>query len=216
MNALRVGHLLFIAAKAKAHPKLIPTNCLKGKNTMNAIRCDTFRDIYIPNNSLVVLDVDDTVVLFKEMGRTWWAAREKELVLLHGAEKGRELVMREWVHGAHLHAPVLTDPEEFPRFLQRVFDAGAHLIFLTARSAELRQLTEFHLTSCGVEVKSENIYFARDKGAALKSIVCSGGFTEVVFIDDMEHNLENVERALKDVANLRTHHFVKHAPVALA
>ena len=179
---------------------------------MNAIKCNSFRDIHIPNNALVVLDVDDTVVLFREMGRGWWAEREKELVLLHGYEKGREHVMREWVYGAHIHAPVLTDPEEFPRFLQRVFDVGAHLIFLTARSPDLRQLTLLHLTSCGVTVESENVYFSRDKGAALKSIVQSQGFAEVVFIDDMENNLESVDKALKDVATLRLYHFVKCVP----
>ena len=178
---------------------------------MNAIQCDSFRDIYIPDNALVVLDIDDTVVLFKEMGRSWWANREKELVLLHGATKGRELVMREWVYGAHIHTPVLTDPEQFPLFLQRIFDASAHLVFLTARSAKLRQLTEFHLTSCGITVESEQVYFSRDKGLTLKSIVCSGGFQDVVFIDDMESNLESVEKELKDVAGLRTYHFTKHA-----
>lgn len=179
---------------------------------MNAIQCDSFRDICIPNNSLVVLDIDDTVVLFKEMGRAWWADREKELVLLHGATKGRELVMREWVYGAQIHTPVLTDPDEFPHFLQRIFDASAHLVFLTARSAELRQLTEFHLSSCGICIESEQVYFSREKGLTLKAIVRSGGFHDVIFIDDMEHNLESVEKELKDAVRLRTYHFVRHAP----
>lgn len=177
---------------------------------MSAIQTNSFRDIFIPNNGLVVLDVDDTVMLFKEMGRTWWAEREAELIALHGP-KGRELVMREWIHGAHLYTPVLTDPDEFPQFLQRVFDADAHLIFLTARSAELRELTEFHLTSCGVIVESENIYFSREKGAALRSIVQSQGFNDVVFIDDMERNCESVLKEVADLATLCVYHFTKHA-----
>lgn len=181
-------------------------------STMEPIGCESFRDIYIPNNALVVLDIDDTVMRFKEMGRFWWRAREEELVLLHGAEKGKELVMREWIRGAHIYNPVLTDPEEFPLFLQRVFAAGAHLIFLTARGSDMRQLTEFQLTSCGVTVESEQVYFAREKGAALKAIVQSQGFKDVVFIDDMAHNVEDVMREVSGVAALQAYHFRKFAP----
>ncbi len=177
---------------------------------MNAIKTTSFRDICVPNNGLVVLDIDDTVMLFKEMGRGWWASRETELSALHGPAKGRELVMSEWVRGAHLYVPTLTDPEEFPRFLQRVFEASAHLIFLTARSADLRNLTEFHLTSCGVAVASENIYFSREKGVALRKIVLSHGAADVIFIDDMEHNCESVYKEVADVADLRVYHFTKY------
>jgi hypothetical protein len=179
---------------------------------MNIVQTTSFRDICIPNNGLVVLDIDDTVMLFKEMGRAWWAEREAELTALHGPAKGRELVMREWVRGAHLYTPVLTDPDEFPRFLQCVFDAGAHLIFLTARSADLRDLTEFHLTSCGVRVESENVYFSREKGAALRRIVQTHGYHDVVFIDDMERNCESVLKEVADVASLHVYHFIRHAP----
>jgi hypothetical protein len=179
---------------------------------MNAIKVTSFRDVCIPKFGLVVLDVDDTVMHFKEMGRTWWANRETELVALHGPTKGRELVMQEWVRGAHIYQPLLTEPDEFPQFLQRIFDAYAHLIFLTARSADLRDLTEFQLTECGVTVESENIYFAREKGAALKSIVQKQGFSEVIFIDDMEHNCESVYKEVASVADLRVYHFTAFAP----
>ena len=169
----------------------------------------TFRDVHVPPAALVVLDIDDTVMYFKELGRAWWAKAEAELTLIHGREKAREEVMRQWVIGAHVYKPILTDPDDFPTFLTRVFDAGAHLVFLTARSPDLRQLTEFHMSSCGITVESERIYFSREKGAALKSIVRSGGFSQVVFIDDMEHNIESVLSELKGVAEVATYHFQK-------
>lgn len=178
---------------------------------MNAIKTTSFRDICIPHNGLVVLDIDDTVMHFKEMGRSWWAVREAEMAALHGPAKGREIVMSEWVRGAHIYSPVLTDPDEFPLFLQRVFEAHAHIIFLTARSAELRDLTEFHLAGCGVTVESTDVYFARNKGVVLKAIVQSQGFTDVVFIDDMEHNCESVYKAIGGVTDLRVYHFTKYA-----
>lgn len=177
---------------------------------MNATKTTSFREIQVPKDGLVVLDVDDTVMLFKEMGRAWWAEREAELIALHGPKVGRELVMRQWVHGAHLYTPVLTDPDEFPHFLQRVFNAGAHLIFLTARSEDLRDLTESHLSSCGVKVESKNVFFAREKGAALRSIVETQGFKNVVFIDDMEHNCESVYKEVREITELGVYHFVRH------
>ena len=170
----------------------------------------TFRDVPVPTKALVVLDIDDTVMRFEELGRGWWAKKETELTKLVGKAKAREEVMREWVSGAHIYKPILTDPEDFPKFLTRVFDAGAHLVFLTARSAELRQLTEFHMSACDIAVESERIYFSREKGAAVKSIVGSGGFSKVVFIDDMEHNIESVLSELKGQAEVQAYHFQKY------
>jgi hypothetical protein len=170
----------------------------------------SFRDVHVPTKALVVLDIDDTVMRFEELGRSWWAKKEAELTAIHGYAKAREEVMQQWVAGAHIYMPILTDPDDFPKFLTRVFDAGAHLVFLTARSADLRQLTEFHMTSCGIDVESERIYFSREKGATLKSIVGSGGFSKVVFIDDMEHNIESVLSELKGQAEVQAYHFQKY------
>ena len=172
----------------------------------------SFRDVHVPPSALVVLDIDDTAIHFKELGRGWWAKAEAELTMIHGREKAREEVMRQWVIGAHVYKPILTDPDDFPAFLTRVFETnGAHLVFLTARSPDLRQLTEFHLSACGIKIDSERIYFSREKGAALKPIVRSGGFSKVVFIDDMEHNIESVLTELKDVAEVQAYHFHKFA-----
>ena len=154
-----------------------------------AFKLSSFRDVEIPHNSLVVLDIDDTVIKFEEMGRNWWAQKE--------AEVGREETMRIWVENAHVFNPVLTEPKMVPEFIDRVCEAGAHLIFLTARSAELKTLTEFHLRSCGINTDIQKIYYSQDKGECLKSIVLTGGFKQVVFIDDMEHNIEAVLNSLK-------------------
>ena len=159
-----------------------------------AVKLDSFRDVTIPPNSLVVLDIDDTVIKFEEMGRQWWAKKE--------AEVGRDETMRIWIENAHIQVPVLTEPHEFPSFLQRVFNANARLVFLTARSAELKDLTMIHLTKCGIEIDSQHVYFSRQKGECLKSIVQAGGFTQVTFIDDMEHNVESVICALTDVCDV--------------
>jgi hypothetical protein len=162
----------------------------------------SFREVSVPPNSLVVLDIDDTVMKFEAMGRAWWAKKE--------AEVGRDETMRQWIENARAQTPVLIEPEEFPAFLKRVFDASAHLVFLTARSADLRELTEFHLTHCGIEVESHNVYFAREKGACLQSIVLSGGFKQVLFIDDMEHNVEDVLKSLSGVCEIQAYHFAKY------
>ncbi len=162
----------------------------------------SFRDVPVPANSLVVLDIDDTVMKFEAMGRGWWAKKE--------AEVGRDETMRQWIENAYIQTPVLTEPEEFPAFLKRVFDAPAHLVFLTARSASLRELTEFHLTHCGIEVESHNVYFAREKGACLQSIVLSGCFKNVIFIDDMEHNVENVLNTVSHVCDVRAYNYKKN------
>ena len=179
---------------------------------MTSVPVSSFQDIHVPQNSLVVLDIDDTTIRFEELGRHWWAVREDELKKTHTHQEARDRVMTEWIEGARVFKPILTDPEGFPAFLERVLKASAHLIFLTARSADLRQLTELHMSSCGITVDAEKIYFSRDKGSTLRSIVESEGFSRVVFVDDMEHNLESVESALKGSIAVDTYHFHKYAP----
>jgi hypothetical protein len=169
------------------------------KVSLKMAKLDSFRDVSIPPNALVVLDIDDTTLKFEEMGRQWWAKKE--------AEVGREETMRIWVENAHIFTPVLTEPYELPKFMNRMFEAGAHLVFLTARSAELRELTELHLSGCGISIDSQYVYFSREKGECLKSIVLSGGFKHVIFIDDMEHNVESVIKALEPVCSVAAYHF---------
>lgn len=165
-------------------------------------KLDSFRDVDIPHASLVVLDIDDTVLKFEEMGRQWWANKE--------AEVGRDETMRIWVENAHIFSPVLTEPDEFPTFLQRIFTTQSRLVFLTARSVDLRELTELHLSNCGISIESQHVYFSREKGECLKSIVTTDGFKHVIFIDDMEHNVENVVKALAGVCDVSAYHFHKY------
>jgi hypothetical protein len=162
---------------------------------------NSFREAAVPPNSLVVLDIDDTVMKFEHMGRSWWAKKE--------AEVGREETMRIWVENAYAQTPVLTEPEEFPAFLERIFAANARLVYLTARSPDLRELTIYQLTQCGVGVESHNVYFAKEKGECLKAIVQRGGFKQVIFIDDMEHNVESVVKELSGICEIQAYHFHK-------
>ena len=182
---------------------------------MTSRRVTSFHDIHVPPNSLVVLDIDDTTIRFEELGRHWWIEREAEFKKTHSHQEARDLVMAEWIEGARVFKPILTDPDGFPAFLERVFSAPAHLIFLTARSPDLRQLTEVHMTSCGITVDTEKIYYSRDKGPTLRAIVEPQAFSSVVFVDDMEHNLESVTIALKGLTDLRTYHFHKFAPALI-
>lgn len=176
----------------------------------------SFAAVMVPQRALVVLDIDDTVMRFAELGRGWWRDREKELAAAYSSDVVRELVMREWIDGAHIYQPLLTDPDSFPQFLERLWAADAHLVFLTARHAELRKLTELHMSACGIEVETEQLIFARQKGGALKALVEAQGFKDVIFIDDMEHNLEDVGREVGAMAGveLQTFHFHKFAPAS--
>lgn len=166
-----------------------------------ATKLNSFNHVIIPRNSLVVLDIDDTVIKFEEMGRSWWAEKESQV--------GHDETLRIWIENAHVFNPVLTEPDAFPSFLQRIFDANAYLVFLTARCATLKELTMTHLTKCGINVAAHNVYFSRNKGECLKSIVQTGGFCQVIFIDDMEYNIESVITALKGLCDVTPFHYHK-------
>ena len=158
---------------------------------MNVIH--SFTDIPLHSGALYVLDIDDTVFYLEGLGKLWWRASE--------SVRGRAATIEEWIRLLPDSAASLTCPSVLD-FLERIRQVGAKLIFLTARRAELREVTERQLAACGIEVGSSDIYFNEKKGEALREILSVKSVREVVFVDDMEHNLESVRAALEGICKL--------------
>ena len=169
---------------------------------------NSFADAEVPAGSLVVVDIDDTVLTLDKFPKGWFHRQVEESVAFGASfADARSLAIATWVKEAYDAAPAPIQQEAFRKFTQRVLEAGSHLIFLTARNKALRQLTEYHLEACGIEADASRMYFDENKGSALLDIVKERGFKRVVFIDDTEHNLQDVKAALDGVCELSLYHF---------
>ena len=81
------------------------------------------------------------------------------------------------------------------------------MILLTARDPSLRAITEENLASCGINIQSDKIHFNEEKGKALREIIQTGGYSKVIFVDDIEKNLEDVAAELEGVCEFTLYHF---------
>lgn len=145
----------------------------------------------IPNNALVLLDIDDTVVHLDGLGKRWWQSTQSlyyEMEQCPTAARSRTL--EDWIARVYSATPTLIDPAATRAFLHTLESAHATLVFLTARNADLREITLAQLSACGLE--GFPVLHAEAKGEAALEECRKRGAGAVVFIDDMEKNVADV------------------------
>ena len=157
-------------------------------------RISRITDAVIPNNALVLLDIDDTVLHLRGLGKGWWKAMQDmqyEELQCHSAARASTLV--EWISRARSAVPERIDTAAITAFLRAVRDARATLVFVTARSAALHELTLAQLELC--DLGGFPVIHAEAKGAAARTLQKEYNASNIVFIDDMECNVADVAAA---------------------
>ena len=159
----------------------------------------SFTDIPIYCSTLVICDIDDTVLHFPTMEAECTAAAND----LAFTAKERENNIRQIISVyCCIKDPEHTDSAGFGDFMRRMEDHGGHLVFLTARSKSDEEFTRRHLRAVGIDEAKFQIYFtdnAISKGEFILSRFDSLGlplnqWKSVVFIDDRLDNIRTVEQ----------------------
>lgn len=88
------------------------------------------------------------------------------------------------------------DETGFTDFIERIETTGSTIVFVTARSQDLADLTLEHLGHVGITPKTD-VHYTNNlpKGDYIANVL---DFEHIVFIDDMEHNVKSVERVFGD------------------
>lgn len=162
-------------------------------------KVSTFNDIPIQRNTLVLCDIDDTVIVFEKLGKKWWRERFDYYYSLNGDfDFSEKAVLKEWIFCIRSMKPSRIDEKGFNDFLERIDQTGSELVFVTARSPELSRLTLTHLYDVGIMPKT-NVHYTDSvpKGEYIARVIDFDDFEHVIFIDDMEHNIESVESVKK-------------------
>lgn len=91
--------------------------------------------------------------------------------------------------------PVPTDREGFNRLLLRLYLLNGELKFLTARGKQSEDFTRKHFTQIGVNYDDFDVHYtdASHKGEYIKKNISLGKYNDIIFIDDLDNFIENVQ-----------------------
>jgi predicted secreted acid phosphatase len=161
---------------------------------MNGIRkIKRFDSILIQFNSLVLCDIDDTVLNYKNETEEYWKTHN------HGDDPK----YRKWANLINNVEPKFTC-DTFKEFYDVIKNTQSELVFITARDSIHKSMTENQLEKLGIT--GHEIYFLEGnlKGDFIKNKFEIGRHT--IFIDDNEKQVYDV---YEKNSHISIYHFEK-------
>jgi hypothetical protein len=153
----------------------------------------------IKPKTLVVLDIDETILRFQQINKEWWDDTYTRL-LPYYKEKTFTHVELLWIKYISNNKPILLDKDNFYIFLENIKNENSELILLTARNESISFLTMKHLESCGLDINLSQVFYNKNKGEELQKIVTTifPNIENILFVDDLEENLTNIQHVFNN------------------
>lgn len=121
----------------------------------------SFTDIieHVIPGTLIILDLDETVFKFDNVGHpNWWKnTYEKYLTMYKTHEKADSASLVEWTEKVNKLSAEHTDEVGLYRFLQDIEESGNPVIALTARHVTMSKMTANHIDDIGIKFNNLNI-----------------------------------------------------------
>lgn len=158
----------------------------------------TFIDIIdlIDSDTLVVLDIDETVIEYPGVNKEYWynlfGCHYHILKDYDLAEKACE---SDWTDYIKKSKPSYTD-QGILKFFEKIFESSAEMIYLTARCHTLNLSTLEHFEELNIPNPDKIYYNAKEKGPKLKMIINANSDlkkSKIIFIDDLDKNLVSMK-----------------------
>jgi hypothetical protein len=161
-----------------------------------------YYEIDIPNNSLVILDLDETIIRFPYITKHWWENTKKayELIDIKTADSR---AYSDWFYIVNTYNPRLLDITEFNNLLMRIKETDSNFIIVTARNIQLKELTQKHLEEINIRC---DVYYSLDKGVMINAIKQNYIYNHIIFVDDNPKYIKQVEELNPEIF---TYH-IKH------
>lgn len=146
---------------------------------MNVTTIKTFKEIKFPINSLILCDIDDTLVNYSEETNEYW----KNNMYLEDPkyEKWADLIR---------DVPPTFSCNTFEDFYIEIKQTGSELVFITARNPSHMDMTENQLKQLGLSEHSIHYLAGKLKGEFIKETFKTGRHT--IFIDDSYKQVNDV------------------------
>jgi len=102
----------------------------------------SFEDVVIIPNSLIVIDIDDTLIKYSQFNQTWWINKIQHYhTLTKNYELAEHLANEEWNKHIETCEPEIVD-KYIHDFIDMAKSNDCHIVLLTARNDIIRELTK--------------------------------------------------------------------------
>lgn len=159
-------------------------------------KINTFNDISINEGTLVICDIDDTLLyyernlsyFYKKIKATFPELTEDEVLCCATTMYGTYIRNRKPSH---------TDYDGFINLMKRVIQTDSKLIFLTSRNECSINQTKQEFKDIEISYQYYNVYYTNNqktKGEYLRDNIDMDGINDIVMIDDLNMNLKSVKQ----------------------
>jgi hypothetical protein len=157
-----------------------------------------YDEIILESNTLIILDIDDTIIKFNSIGKTWW----KDMLLYYERNNDKitasNLAYDDWKSIIENENPEILDRLLFSELLNQIDILNCKLLLLTARDSDMNELTLQQLNGCGVYINPCDIYYSSSKGKKVKELYDIYQNHKIIFVDDILDNVIDVEITMKE------------------
>lgn len=173
-------------------------------SNLKIYKTDTFEKIFIKPNSLILCDIDDTILRYEFKLDYFIEMARKDLLDTNDyidEEDTRSLGLELFDEFRSLNKPFHTDSEGFKKLEKQIIDTGSTLIFVTARSCIYDEQTQKQLESIGIETKYPIHYtfeHKMSKADYIDKFIKTDSYSNIYFIDDFEPTVKLVKNKFPD------------------
>jgi hypothetical protein len=161
----------------------------------------TFNEIDINDKTLVVCDIDDTLLRYEV---SWQYFFNKFMKEFNNCQIAESRANSEWYFYTKLNKCFLVDKGGFINFMKKIQQTNSDLIFLTARIGISHPYTIENFNQIGLDHTKHDIHYSHttSKGLYLHEQLYKyrnydySQFKKIVFIDDALHNILDMNHYL--------------------
>jgi len=156
---------------------------------------NSFNNIKIVENSLIICDIDETLLHFKNWDSNFWINNYNHyLKIYNDKEKAKNKTDIEYEKYIYSIKPTHNDKNGFFEMTNKIKKSNSKLIFVTARDLEAKNFTHNNLKKLKVNYKKYPVFFSAltPKGEFIKHNFNLSSFNKIIFIDDLEYNINSV------------------------
>jgi hypothetical protein len=156
---------------------------------------NSFDQIKLKRNSLVLSDIDETILRFDPIDGNWWRRQFDFHYQINKDYNAADTYASEkWIEIVTIHKPSHTDSIGFFRLIERIKRSDSCLEFVTARNTKLIPYTQKHFEDLNLNYMDWVVHHlsGKSKGQYIQSNFKLNEYDHVIFIDDLDNNLQSV------------------------
>jgi hypothetical protein len=148
---------------------------------MKYLTINTFNKIPLTKNSLVLCDIDDTLITTKTI-----CLKPKKT---NTAKPNIKLVV-----------PAYIDKNGFTNLLQRLEATNSKLYFITSRNESSIDFTNNQFKLLNIDINTYPILYCgtSQKSNIVKQFIHTNSYDSIIFIDDLMYNIRNMKKEFGD------------------